>query len=196
MDNHILTLNFAQANEKYNRLLDPTLPLSEARHIIDELSQGIAVRTRTWAAEAARPDDATLVVFVLRGGALMLPAFLRVFSEADCALLALRRQPDGSVLPEYLSVMARSRYRSVILVDCIASTGRTVSTAFAMIQQYCTFDRAVLAVISASDVAREAVTDLGLSVIGHSVNESNIDGLLMPDFGARDAGDMFAGQGE
>ncbi|MFZ5869738.1 MAG: uracil phosphoribosyltransferase [Actinomycetota bacterium] len=160
------------------------------RQYVDELAEVLAEHTHRVVRKHAPYGAPVLCVFLLRGGALLYPAFAARFRDADVCFLGLRRIPDG-VVCDYATPVPRESYEAVLLVDCIVGTGATVRAARAHLGPMRQAREYVATLCSARQTTASLVAD-GLTFIGLALDEDLDDGLVLPDLGHLDAGDVFS----
>jgi len=131
-----------------------------------------------------------LCVFILRGGALLYPAFSTRFCDADMCFLGMRRTPAG-VVCEYATPVPRQGYEAVVLVDSVIGTGDTVRATRNYLGGSAE-TREYIATLCASKDATTSLIANGLTIIGLALDEELDDGLVLPDLGHLDAGDLFS----
>lgn len=131
-----------------------------------------------------------LCVFILRGGAMLYPAFSARFTQADVCFLGMRRTDDG-VACEYATPIPRHDYHAVVLVDCVIGTGATI-TAVRKCLKPIQRESNYVATLCSSRQATTQLADDGLTVIGMALDEKLEDGLVLPHLGHLDAGDLFS----
>ena len=181
-------------------LLDQDRLLSRVRHPgadrgavradIDRLAVALAAGTTTHLTQAGYRLDDVLCVVILRGGALLYPAFQSTMRLAAFQFVAAQRQPDGTVRMCYQSELPRQDYAAVIYLDAIAATGRTITAAanpdrYGNAATYC-------ALLCASQQATRYLSGRGCQVIGFALHEELHGDLVSPDLGDLDAGDLMA----
>jgi hypothetical protein len=163
------------------------VPKALLRKRIGQLGRRLARAVR----DAGRPGDRVLCVVVLRGGALLYPAFADEFGDAAFCMLGLRRV-GGDVVTEYRTEIPGGAYDRVVYLDCVAATGRTIFAARRAIAPICHAAEEVAAVVCAATTATRALNAAELGVIGFSLDEAETSGVVAPDFGRLDAGEVFA----
>lgn len=160
------------------------------RRHVEELAAVLAEHTRQIVRHHASYGTPVLCVFVLRGGALLYPAFSARFADADVCFLGMHRTPGG-VVCEYATPVPRDDYEAVVIADCVIGTGDTMRTA----RDYLDTPPGTREYIATLCASKEATTSLitkGLTVIGLALDEELNDGLVLPDLGHLDAGDLFS----
>ncbi|HET6711253.1 uracil phosphoribosyltransferase [Amycolatopsis sp.] len=167
------------------------VPKALLRKRIGRLGRGLARAVR----DAGRPGERVLCVVVLRGGALLYPAFADEFGDAAFCMLGLRRV-GGDVVTEYRTEIPGGAYDRVVYLDCVAATGRTIFAARRAIAPICHAAEEVVAVVCAATTATRALRAAELGVIGFSLHEAETSGVVAPDFGRLDAGEVFADGGD
>jgi hypothetical protein len=163
------------------------VPKAVLRERIGRLGRGLARAVRA----AGRPGERVLCVVVLRGGALLYPAFVAEFGDAAFCMLGLRRA-GGDVVTEYRTEVPGGAYDRVVYLDCVAATGGTIFAARKAIAPVCHAVEEVAAVVCAATTATRALHAAGLGVLGFSLDETETSGVVAPDFGRLDAGEVFA----
>jgi uracil phosphoribosyltransferase len=143
------------------------------------------------AADVLAGADRVLCVVILRGGALLYPSFAQRLPAADFLMLGLQRGPDR-VRCTYRSAVPRSQYDQVVYLDCVAATGDTVLTARTAIADCCLAERELAAVICSSRPATARLELAGIDLLGFSLDEAVDAGIVSPDLGELDAGDLFS----
>lgn len=180
----------ADTDNLYAAVSAASQPTALMRRNIDRLGRSLAVAVHGSPDVAAA--GAVLCVIILRGGALLYPSFAAEFGGADFCMLGLRR--DGAeVLCDYRTTVPRTAYDLVLYVDCIAGTGRTILAAHHAITAVTGAAQEIAAVICSATSATHALQDANIGIIGFSLDETENDGLVLPDFGKLDAGDLFTG---
>lgn len=161
------------------------------RRQVASLSRTLAAETRNGLVASPSGVGRTLLVPILRGGALLYHEFALCIPEADVCLLAMRRAATG-VECVYSSGVAAESYDAVVYVDCVAGTANTLLAAQCEIAKQCDSTLNVAAVLCASRMATERLSASSFAVVGFALAE-DLDGpLVLPDLGAADAGDLFA----
>lgn len=160
------------------------------RRHVEELAAVLAEHTHQILRHDTSYGDPVLCAFVLRGGALLYPAFSTLFTDADVCFLGMRRTPSG-VVCEYATPIPRENYEAIVIVDCVIGTGATIQAArdhFGAL----TRTRDYIATLCSAKSATTSLIDNGLTVIGLALDEKLDDGLVLPDLGHLDAGDLFS----
>ncbi len=182
----------ADTDGLYATISAASQPTALMRHNIDRLGRSLAQAVH--GGPGVADAGTVLCVIILRGGALLYPSFAAEFGGADFCMLGLRR--DGSAVScEYRTSVPRSAYDLVLYVDCIAGTGGTILAAHDAITAVTDTTQAIAAVICSATRATRALDDANIGLIGFSLDESETDGLVRPDLGKLDAGDLFTGTG-
>jgi len=176
----------------YARFRAAQPPRWQARQAVDRLGERLAGATAERLARCGVAEDRVLCAVLLRGGALLYPAFASRLPGADFTLLGLQRQPSGTVACSYLSNVPQSRYDRIVYVDCVAATGRTLLAARMALAQHCLSGGDLAALICSSTPATELVAAAGYDVVGFSLWEAVDGGIVSPDLGELDAGDLFS----
>lgn len=179
-------------DDLYATISTASRPTALMRHHIDRLGRSLAHAVHSTPGVAGLSD--VLCVIILRGGALLYPSFAAEFSSADFCMLGLRR--DGAeVSCDYRTTIPRAAYDLVLYVDCIAGTGGTVLAAHRAISAVTDTAQEIATVICSATPATRALRDANIGLIGFALDESEKDGLVKPDLGKLDAGDLFTGTG-
>lgn len=172
----------------YSTIQSDEASISEVRNAVLELSDAVAVS----AAMEGLAGDVAIVV-ALRGGMLMFPSFYRLFGEAHFGFLAFEAAPSGknciySALPEPRT------YDGIAVLDTVASSGETIMAARdAAIRSGLLTNRWLACVVTCTSEATATLSTRGWHVIGYSTEEDSIDGIVVPDLGSRDAGELVVG---
>ena len=166
----------------------------ELRRRIGALSPWLAKETDSYLLDVgdSNAEDSQLVVVVLRGGALLYRGFAERFNDADVCMVAVRRAETGGPVCQYMTDVPRAEYATTIYVDCVAATGATVLAVRSQVTAHCEMEHEVASVLCSSTVATDKLTRAGLDVVGFSLNDGLQDGVVLPDLGAADAGDLFS----
>lgn len=171
------------------------LPRSRAftRTTIEELGKplALAVDDLIVGADEHEQPPAILCVVILRGGALLYPSFAAQFADADFLMLGLQRVQDA-VICDYRTTIAQGHYRHILFIDCVAATGNTILAARAALTASCVADGETAAVICSSTVASDRLSAEGIGLVGYSLRENVSLGVVSPDLGELDAGDLFS----
>lgn len=138
-------------------------------------------------------DRTVLCVVILRGGALLYPSFADRFLEADYCMIGLRRSEQGIEF-EYCTQIPRNSYDRVVYLDCVAGTGNTLLAAHEAIGRRSRASGHLAAVICSATPATRSLAARGVSLVGFSLAEEETGGIVAPDLGRMDAGDLFAGE--
>lgn len=182
----------ADTDGLYATISTASQPTALMRHNIDRLGRSLARAVHSTPDVADAGD--VLCVIILRGGALLYPSFAAEFGSADFCMLGLRR--DGAEIScHYRTTVPRPAYDLVLYVDCIAGTGGTVLAAHDAITAVTDTTQAIAAVICSATPATRVLKDANIGLIGFSLDEIESDGLVKPDLGKLDAGDLFTGTG-
>ncbi len=177
------------AHALYAILSDPSLSRKAARGVVDQLAAIVADSVGALLAQGGAKQSRTVVCFILRGALLLMPAFMRSFSDAHFSLVQLHRDPDGRRTGHVICAPKISTPEAVVIADCVAATGATISAAIALLN----YDTAVLkiaGVVTATAVAANHLRLGGFALAAISSNEAEINGLVFPDLGSQDAGDL------
>lgn len=172
----------------YAALNHPETSDLAARTIVETLSVRLAHELhRVWG--AAIPVDArVLVVVVLRGGLLMHSGFVSAFPGAATALVAVSRAGDDRIVA-YAQVPP-GEYDAAIYVDPVIGSGATLLRAREVVDAHTHTGRHVVAALCGAKPGVDALARAGFSVLGISLDELDQHGLVIPDLGSRDAGDL------
>lgn len=166
---------------------------AELRHRIGALAPWLARGTDSYLLGVDGSNGGSqLVVVVLRGGALLYRGFAERFNDADICMVAVKREETGAPVCQYMTDVPRTEYATTIYVDCVAATGATVLAVRSQVTVHCEAGHEVASVLCSSTVATDELTRAGLDVIGFSLNDGLQDGVVLPDLGAADAGDLFS----
>ena len=165
-------------------------PRAAIRGRIDALGRSLARAVR----DRLAGTDRVLCVVILRGGALLYPSFAAELDEADFCMVGLRRV-DGGVVSEYRTTIPRDSYDRVIYLDCVAATGGTILEARQAVAGACDAGEETAAVICSATTATRALHAAGVNIIGFSLDEAETSGIVAPDLGELDAGDLFTSTG-
>lgn len=172
------------------RIRMPGRDPGQVRADVDELAEALAAGTATQLINAGHRLTDVLCVVILRGGALLYPAFQSTLRHAAFRFVAVQRQRDGSASLDYQSELPRRRYDAVVYLDAVAATGRTLTTAaqadhYGDAAVYCAF-------LCASQQATGSLSMRGYHVVGFALHERLEGNLVSPDLGDLDAGDLMA----
>lgn len=180
----------------YDELKDAAQPTATVRRQAHQLSGYVAEGTRQRTAEVVGEHARILCTIILRGGAVLYPAFANAFPDADFCLLGCRRTDQaGLARVEYATLIPRARYDATVYIDCICATGGTILAASQFVGGHCQPGQEIVAVISSTNPGTSLLTGAGIGVVGLSLFESHVDGVVAPDLGSLDAGDLFSGVG-
>lgn len=182
----------ADTDGLYATISAASQPTALMRDNIDRLGRTLARATRDAPGVVDLRD--VLCVFILRGGALLYPSFAAEFGSADFCMLGLRRD-GGEVSCDYRTSVPRASYDLVLYVDCIAGTGGTILAAHRAIAEVTDAAQEIAAVICSATTATRVLDGAGIGMIGFSLDEAEDNGLVLPDLGKLDAGDLFTGIG-
>jgi len=172
------------------RVRQPGADLGQVRADVDRLAGMLAAGTAAHLSRAGHRLDDVLCVVILRGGALLYPAFQSAMRLAAFQFVAAQRQPAGDVEISYRSEVPHRDYAAVIYLDAIAATGRTI-TAAANADRYGNAS-AYCALLCASQQATRYLNGRGCQVVGFALGERLDGDLVSPDLGDLDAGDLMA----
>lgn len=165
-------------------------PRALMRSSIDRLGRSLAQAIRSNCADGEDRPGRMLCVVVLRGGALLYPSFAAEFRDVDFCMLGLRRM-GNKVLCEYRTVIPSDTYDRVVYLDCVAATGGTLLEARRAITEVCETGHEIAAVICSATTATRALRDAKVGLLGFSLNEAETSGIVAPDLGKLDVGDLF-----
>ena len=188
-------LELPDADGRYAELATTDLPKALVRDYIGQLGIALARTVRDCRTDAGDRARRVLCVIILRGGALLYPAFAVEFDDADFCMLGLRRGRRG-VVADYRTAIPRRSYERIVYIDCVAATGGTIFAARRAVAQQCTTDEEISAVICGARTATRALYGAGVSVVGFSLDEAEANGIVGPDLGRLDAGDLFTTTGD
>jgi uracil phosphoribosyltransferase len=189
-----MTVVEIQAAPLYDEIACGGLMTAASRRAIANLSVLLAQSVHAALADDGVAMGSVLCVFILRGGALLLPGFLQHMADAPYCLLALKRDPaTGSATPLYASDLPNAEISAIVYVDCIAATGGTIDAARRYMTHHYRPTREMLVVIASSAAATRRLSDDGMDVLGVSLFERIEGTLLTPDLGRLDAGDILSG---
>jgi uracil phosphoribosyltransferase len=177
----------------YHNLTCPDSSPEQVRRDIASLSYALGSAAAATVRETVSDNGSVLCVIVLRGGLLLYPGFAHTFAGADFCLLGMRREPEGTVICEYMTKPRRPAYDVVILADCVAATGQTLLTARTVLAAAQRISSHLAAVICASRQATKTLTSAGMDILGFSLSEDLDGNVVTPDMGELDAGDLFSG---
>ncbi len=172
---------------RYAALGTANLPKAQMRRHVHDLGQRLAE-----AVAMHHADRDLLFVVVLRGGALLYPSFALRFPEADFCMVGLRRAASG-VEFEYCTQLPDRTYEQIVYLDCIAGTGTTLLAAHRALSRRSPAQSHLAAVICSATPATRALQAAGIDLVGFSLHEAETGGIVAPDLGRMDAGDLFAG---
>ena len=179
------TLNTPDA--LYGLLNRPELDDAAAREVMSILASYLAVRIRAKLEQL--PDQQILLLPILRGGLLMYPAFINIFRNAAVGLIQVVRQgAHRSVIFE--SLPCNISPDVILLLDPVASTGRTLACVSQLVRSRYGKARHNACLVAAARGATAFLQESGIDLDGISTDEEDIKGLVVPDLGARDAGDL------
>ncbi|HEU5160836.1 MAG TPA: hypothetical protein VFU43_27815 [Streptosporangiaceae bacterium] len=184
----------------YGAMSSASQPTALMRHNINRLGQSLAQAVHG-SPGVAGPGPGPgggrgemLCVIILRGGALLYPSFAAEFGGADFCMLGLRR--DGTkVVCDYRTTIPRTAYEIVLYVDCVAGTGATILAAHHAITTVIDAAQEIAAVICSAVPATRALHHANIGLIGFKLDEIETGGLVLPDLGKLDAGDLFTSIG-
>jgi SAM-dependent methyltransferase/uracil phosphoribosyltransferase len=173
----------------YDLLQNPSLSDVDAKAIIAILACHLAEETRLKLNKLVQAK--MLLIPILRGGLLLYPAFAEAFPRSAVGLLHIVRAGNGRTtthecLPNVGDVDV------VLYLDAVAGTGATIDHASKRIRQRYQDAQQYACVVSSSSEATANLTARGLTVLGISIDEDHVDGLVAPDLGVRDAGDLLS----
>lgn len=135
----------------------------------------------------------TLVVFILRGALLMLPSAYECFVNSTFGLLGMKREGDTSKC-NYRALPNARKFTNLVIVDSVIGSGETIlSSRNVLEREGFSFEEVFACFIVSSKKANERLRKDGWHTYGFSDNEHVINGMVIPDFGSRDAGDMAIG---
>lgn len=172
---------------RYAAISTENLPKAQMRRQVHALGQRLAEAVATRCA-----DRNLLFVVVLRGGALLYPSFALRFPEADYCMVGLRRTAGG-VVSEYRTQLPHNTYDQIVYLDCIASTGSTLLAAHRAMSRHSPARSQLAVVICSATPATRSLQAAGIDLMGFSLHETETGGIVAPDLGRMDAGDLFAG---
>jgi uracil phosphoribosyltransferase/SAM-dependent methyltransferase len=171
----------------YDLLQVPELCDVDAKAIIAELAWHLAEQVRIELSSASHNN--ILLVPILRGGLLLYPAFAGTFGASAVGLLQISRNGhERRVTYECLPPRARADF--VLYLDAVAGTGRTIKCASQLLRERYETQHHYACVLASAGDATKYIHESNVSVIGVSTDERNLDGLVVPDLGTRDAGDL------
>ncbi|HEY0698758.1 MAG TPA: uracil phosphoribosyltransferase [Micromonospora sp.] len=180
----------------YPRILHASSPNGEIRRRATELGALLARHTLHFVRDRSGPRPRVLAVVILRGGALLYPGFISVFEDSDFCLVGMCRDERlGAVRADYMTPIPQGDYDAVIYLDAVCATGGTLLETRRLVRKECDGGYEVVTVISSSAAATRLLREAGMAVVGLSLQESLQDGLVLPDLGELDAGDLFSGVG-
>lgn len=182
----------ADTDDLYAAVSTASRPTALVRHDIDRLGRSLARAVPGTPGVPAAGE--VLCVILLRGGALLYPAFAAEFGDADFCMMGLRRTGAG-VVCDYRTDIPRAAYDLVVYVDCVAGTGGTILAAHRAITAVTEAAHEIAAVICSATPATRALHDANIGMIGFSLDEAETGGLVLPDLGRLDAGDLFTSTG-
>lgn len=159
------------------------------RKSVQDLAEILAEHTGQVVHHCEPVGARVLCVVILRGGALLYPAFSARFRDADFCFLGMRRTGEG-VACSYATPIPGDSYHAVLYVDCIVGTGATIQAARTQVGAGLSPSEYV-ATLCSSHAGTSRLIDAGLTVIGLALDEKLDAGLVMPDLGHLDAGDLF-----
>lgn len=180
-------IEVADPDRLYERFRVASEPRWSARTTVSALGDRLATATAAVVAGA----DRVLCVVILRGGALLYPSFAQQLPAADFLMLGLQRG-ENQVRCTYRSAIPQSHYDQVVYLDCVAATGDTVLTARTAIAECCLVEQEVAAVICSSGPATDRLGRADIGLLGFSLHETVDAGIVSPDLGELDAGDLFS----
>ncbi|MDQ2837926.1 MAG: hypothetical protein M3Y42_04025 [Actinomycetota bacterium] len=180
-------LEIPDPDQLYARFRSEPGPRWSARVTVGSLGDRLADAT----ANVLTGHGRVLCVVILRGGALLYPSFSQRLPNADFMMLGLRREA-GQVLCNYRTTIPQPHYDQLVYLDCVAATGSTILTARAAIAEQCLFEQELAAVICSSEPASAVLGNAGIGLVGFSLHEQVDAGIVSPDLGELDAGDLFS----
>ncbi len=171
----------------YQLLREPNLGDAAVRDVVIALSTNLALRLH----EQLRvfPENKVLLIPILRGGLLMYPAFAKVFRSAAVGLVQIAREGEGRKVI-YESLPQGIQPEVILFLDPVAGTGGTIERAARLARDRYGARKHVACVITAARDVRGSLRTEEVSLEGVSTEEENLDGLVIPDLGERDAGDL------
>lgn len=175
----------------YRQLQKPTLGLDEARSLVGALGLHVARDVKQAGLSDGR-DDRVLLVTILRGGLLLYPSFVEAFPSAAIGLVQVRRVGDDERAIVY-EMFPSLRCAVVLYLDTVVGSGKTIEKVVGRVRQIQPNATHCVCVISSASVGTAKLASLGLRVFGISTDEHLRDGLVLPDLGERDAGDLASG---
>lgn len=189
-----MKINEIPASDLYDDLARGHLATEQSRKRLAELSVHLADSVSSRLSANGIAPRSALCVFILRGGALLLPGFLQHMAGSPFCLLAMKRGATvGTAEPIYCSDLPVGAISTIIYVDCIAASGGTVDAARALMRESYHPEREILVVVASSADATHRFAGEGVEVFGVSLYERIEGGVLAPDLGRLDAGDILSG---
>ena len=187
-----MQLELSTCQDVYARLSESGTNNAAAKLLIRELAQQLAGRVRQVVQESIGARTVECVV-VLRGGLLLYPAFSECFLDARVTVVAARRSSNGRVI-EYDSGIPNTPVDLCLYLDSVVGTGLTLGRVHSHLGARRSARRSLACVLSSSSLGAERLAQMHIDMVGFSLNESvDSNGLVRPDLGTRDAGDLVAG---
>jgi 2-polyprenyl-3-methyl-5-hydroxy-6-metoxy-1,4-benzoquinol methylase/uracil phosphoribosyltransferase len=179
--------NSGRANVLYKLLHHAELDDAAAREIVSLLASNLAHCVKSEL--GAYRDQQILLVPILRGGLLVYPAFINTFRYAAVGLFQISRH-NGHRTVLYESLPEGISPNVILYLDAVAATGNTIICASQLIKRHYGEVDQRACLITATRSASTCIRDAGITVDGISTDELDIGGLVVPDLGCRDAGDL------
>jgi uracil phosphoribosyltransferase len=181
--------SITEARVLYDLLRDPALCDVDAKAIVSAVAWYLADQARLELRTLVQPN--MLLVPILRGGLLLYPAFSVTFAAAAVGLVQVARDRNGRVMT-YECLPPVATVDVVLYLDAVAGTGRTIEHASQVVRERYGAQHHYACVLSASAEATAYMCERNVNVIGVSTDETNIGGIVAPDLGLRDAGDLVS----
>ncbi len=171
----------------YQLFREPGLGETAAREVVSALSERLAERIREQLGSFSA--QRVLLLPILRGGLLMYPAFSKLFRSAAVGLVQIVRNGDDREVV-YENLPPGIQPEVVLYLDPVASTGRTIQRAARLLFERYRASKHIACVIAAAREVKGCLRAANVDLEGISTDEESLDGLVVPDLGARDAGDL------
>lgn len=186
----VLTLR--DTDDLYKKSQIENIKKTDLRECLNVLGHNLAQQTKQVFEISKLKYDNVLCVVILRGGAFLFSGFLTHFPSSDFCMAGISRDSEtGTPQCDYITAIESHRYDCVVYLDCVVASGSTILKAHEKLSSLCQFGDKVAAVICSSTDGTRKLTEAGFSVLGYSLSEHNENGVVAPDFGRMDAGEVF-----
>lgn len=186
----VLTLR--DTDDLYKKSANQNIKKTDLRDCLNALGYNLAQQTKQVFEISKLKYDNVLCVVILRGGAFLYPGFLTHFTGSNFCMVGISRDPEaGTPQCDYMTSIDADQYDCVVYLDCVVASGSTILKAHEKLSSICKFGDKVAAVICSSTDGTQKLTEAGFSMLGYSLSEHNENGVVAPDFGRMDAGEVF-----